>query len=111
VETVQPTEKDWQKQVIDLAHLMGWTVAHFRPARTVHGWRTPVAADGAGFPDLVLVRGEELLFVELKAERGRLRPEQKQWIEKLSRAAETHVWKPADWDDVLQRLSHKGLSL
>lgn len=46
----EPTEIQWQAQVIELAHILGWTVAHFRPALTKHGWRTPVQADGAGFP-------------------------------------------------------------
>ncbi len=48
-------EADFQAQVIDLLHLHGWVVAHFRPARTAKGWITPVAADGAGFLDLLAV--------------------------------------------------------
>jgi hypothetical protein len=28
--------------VIELAKLRGWRTAHFRPARTAHGWRTAV---------------------------------------------------------------------
>ena len=63
-------EDDWQRQVVDLARLRGWRVAHFRPARTERGWRTPVEADGAGFPDLLLVRGAQLLAVELKTDAG-----------------------------------------
>ena len=53
--------------------MLGGRVAHFRPPRTVHGWRTAVAADGAGFPDLVMVRGSRLLAAELKSERESLR--------------------------------------
>lgn len=63
------SEKAWQSQVLDLARIFGWTVAHFRPAQTSKGWRTPVAADGAGFPDLLLVR-DRVLYVELKAAKG-----------------------------------------
>jgi hypothetical protein len=47
----------------------GWRAAHFRPARTAKGWRTPVAADGAGFPDLVLVRRTRIVAAELKSGR------------------------------------------
>jgi len=101
-------EAELQAAVIDLARYRGWRVAPFRPARTAAGWRTPVAADGAGFPDLVLVR-ERLVFAELKAERGRLGPAQSVWLAALEAAgAEAHVWTPADWqsgaiDSVLMR--------
>jgi hypothetical protein len=47
------SERDFQAAVLEAARVFGWHVAHFRPARTAHGWRTPVAADGAGFPDIV----------------------------------------------------------
>lgn len=110
-------EGDWQKQVIDYAQLRGWKVAHFRPAKTERGWRTPVSADGKGFPDLVLVRPPEILFVELKADKGKLRAEQKDWLEKIERVevearhafreygvpifVQTYVWRPSDVDEVL----------
>lgn len=105
-------EKDWQRQVIDLAQLCGWRVAHFRPARTEHGWRTPVEADGAGFPDLVLVRDGVVIFAELKADRGRVSDAQEAWIEALSKVDDeafghvrTFVWRPADFDEVRAELA------
>jgi hypothetical protein len=94
------TEADWQDQVIDYAHLKGWRVAHFRPARTAHGWRTPVTADGAGFPDLVCVR-ERVVIAELKSEKGKITAEQARWIGALVKArAEVYVWRPSDWPQV-----------
>lgn len=91
------TEAELQECTIELAHLFGWRVAHFRAARTAHGWRTPVAADGAGWPDLVLVR-ERLVVAELKSARGGLTAEQRLWLDDLSRAGiEAHIWRPADW--------------
>lgn len=77
------TEEQWQQVVIEYAQLMGWLVAHFRPARVGDSWRTPVAADGVGFPDLVLVRGPVLIFAELKSDTGKVRPEQQAWLDAL----------------------------
>ena len=95
------TEKELQEAVIDLAHLFGWQVAHFRPAQNSRGdWRTPVAADGAGFPDLVLVSDTAVIFAELKSAKGRMSDEQKHWILRLREAGSmAAVWRPADWDD------------
>jgi hypothetical protein len=53
-----------------------------------------------GFPDLVLVRHERLLFVELKSGKGKLTPAQAQWFGRLSQAgASVRVWRPSDWLD------------
>lgn len=99
-------ERELQKGVIDCARLFGWRVAHFRPAQTARGWRTPVEADGAGFPDLVLVRDGRLIFAELKGDSGRLSEAQTAWLVALEVVNVAHVcgpcievyrWKPADW--------------
>jgi hypothetical protein len=99
-------ERDWQKQVIDLARLCGWHIAHFRPARTEHGWRTPVQADGQGYPDLTMVRRGELIFAELKADKGRLTKKQEDWLEKLGGVPgiKVRVWRPSDFDQVVEEL-------
>lgn len=108
----------WEDQVIELARLYGWRVAHFRAARTAKGWRTPVGADGAGFFDLVLVRGPDLLFVELKADTARLTDEQRAWFDAIAPVVEAvakmlpdydrvesgahveaHVWRPRDFNE------------
>jgi hypothetical protein len=92
------SERELQAAIIDTARLLGWRVAHFRPAMTEKGWRTAVAADGAGFPDLVLVKGPRLLFAELKSKVGVASQSQSAWLGDLGRtAAEVHLWRPADW--------------
>lgn len=92
------TEAQLQSAVIALAQALGWRVAHFRTARTRHGWRTPVAADGNGFPDLVLVR-ERVIFAELKGAAGRLSAAQEDWGRALDGArAAWCVWRPTDWE-------------
>lgn len=102
------SEADLLASIVDLAHLFGWRVAHFRPALTAKGWRTPVAADGKGFPDLVLTRSNRGIAVECKSTRGRLTTEQREWLSAFEGAGfETYCWRPFNWPDhikfVLQR--------
>ena len=107
------TEAEWQEKVIATAHTFGWRVAHFRPAKTDRGWRTPVSADGKGFPDLVLVHPERWItvFRELKGDKGKLSPEQVEWGKWLSHTTgDYEVWRPADWPYVLSFLSN-GLAV
>jgi hypothetical protein len=110
-ELLKMSEAELQDAVIDLAHALKWRVAHFRSVAVKHGdrvvYETPVQADGAGFPDLVLVR-DRVLFCELKSDLGRLAPAQQDWLFALSKAdAECHVWRPLQWrngtiEDVLR---------
>lgn len=93
------SETEFLAQVIELAHLYGWRVAHFRPAWTGRGWRTPVQGDGAGFPDLVLVGRGRLIVAELKRERGLATPEQLAWLATFAGAGiPAFVWQPSDFD-------------
>lgn len=101
------TEIDFQEAVIDTAHAYGWIVAHFRPARTSEGWRTPVSADGAGFPDLVLVKdGQPIVFAELKSEKGKITEQQQTWINLIAVCdGNVYIWRPSDWDEIQAVLS------
>lgn len=93
-----PTEAQFQEAVIQYAQLKGWKVAHFRAAKTERGWRTAVQADGAGFPDLVMVRGERIVFAELKSERGVPSAQQVDWLVALGYCpVESYIWKPRHW--------------
>ena len=95
-------ESDFQRQVTDLAELLGWSYVHFRPARTAQGWRTPVQGSlGKGWPDLILVRGKQILAVELKAQGKNPTPEQNAVGDALTGAGiEYLVWWPSDFDDI-----------
>ena len=90
-------EKDFQKQVIQLAELLGWVVYHFSDSRRQVSPGVFVGDSGAaGFPDLVLVR-DRVVFAELKGDGGRLRPKQVDTIDSLREAeAEVYVWFPDD---------------
>lgn len=96
------TEDELLACVIDACRKFGLRCAHFRPAKTERGWRTAVQGDGKGFPDLVITSGNTVLFVELKSERGRLTPEQRDWLDDLMGVegrVEVCIWRPADWID------------
>lgn len=96
-------ERFFQAQIIELARILGYRVAHFRPAQNARGdWRTPVAADGKGFPDLVLTGRGKVIFAELKTDSGVLTAEQKEWIQALRDAGHAHVyvWKPKHMDEI-----------
>ena len=94
------TEAEFQTLVIDYAHLMGWRVAHFRPAQTGKGWRTPMQGD-PGFFDLVLARDGWIIFAELKSEKGQMTPQQWAWYDAVTDDGATAViWRPSDWSDV-----------
>lgn len=90
-------------QVLELAAILGWEGAHFRPAQTARGWRTAVQGSlGKGWPDLVLARKRDgrLIFAELKAHGGKLTSEQERVLNVLGQAAEIHVWYPADFEQI-----------
>lgn len=96
----QMTEDQLLSQVLELCAWLGVTTAHFRPARTVQGWRTAVSGDGKGFPDLVLVAGGQLVFRELKSESGQLDPGQRRWRDVLQRHGQDWgLWRPSQWLD------------
>lgn len=93
------SEREFMKQVIALAKLNGWLVAHFRPSLNSRGqWMTAVQADGAGFPDLVLLRGKTAIVAELKVGRNGLTEKQQDWIAAFHAAGvRAYCWKPEDW--------------
>jgi hypothetical protein len=103
-------ESEFQAKVIETARLLGYRVAHFRPALTKHGWRTAVSADGAGFFDLVMVNPVRfrVIYAELKSETGKLSPEQKEWADAMLKAGqEVYCWKPNQFDEVAKILQKK----
>lgn len=100
------TEAELQDAVLEAAQQFGWLRAHFRPAKTKHGWRTPVQGDGKGFPDLLLVRGDRMIAAELKSDGGVVTAEQQAWIDAFGvvPGCEAYVWRPVDWPDPIAQI-------
>lgn len=104
-------EEDFQQQVIDYGHKLGWSAAHFRSVRVQRDdgtcyYITPVQADGKGFPDLVLVR-ERVVYAEVKAQKRRRSPDQVSWALILQKAgAEYYCWRPSDWNEIEEVLGN-----
>lgn len=82
------TEAQLQEAVVALARLQGWLAYHTHDSRH----------SAAGFPDLVLVRGDRVLYRELKDARRRVTPEQQEWLDALDAAGQdVDVWRPEHW--------------
>jgi len=106
---IKISESAWQKQVIEIAQYAGFRVAHFRGVRVQRKdgsvyYQTPVQAQGVGYPDLCMVKGNRLIYAELKREGGKPTPEQVEWLEALSKVpgVECFLWKPSDYEVVLE---------
>ncbi len=103
------TEKEFLKQVCEIARLHGWEYVHFRPGMTRDGrWMTAMDCSRSGFPDLVLVnpRGKKnIIFAELKVGTNKLTTEQAIWRTAIGMAgAEIYEWRPEDMDAIARRL-------
>ena len=110
------TGKMLQDAIAELARRLGYKVAHFHTSQVSKGaWATPAKYDAKGFPDLILARPRpnnsmapaRLLFVEVKGDRDRLRPEQHDWLDWLRGCTggerdhvrvDVRVWTPLEWE-------------
>jgi hypothetical protein len=100
--TFKLSEREFLQQVRELARLFGWLCYHTHDSRHSE----------PGFPDLVLVKtscGDQpgcIIFAELKSAAGRLTLAQRMWVQALEQCpgVEVHVWRPGDWDTIVERL-------
>lgn len=91
------TEKQWMRQVVDLAKTLGWSTYH--PYLSIYSAK--------GWPDLALWR-ERLILAELKTSNGRLSPSQVEVITGLKTAGvEVYVWRPEHLDEVVAVLRER----
>lgn len=98
--------------MIKLAQQFGWKTAHFgntvKIVKRKDGYKTIPDKNATGFPDLIMVREDRFLAVELKGKSGILSEEQYEWLQALQKigdkAIEVYIWRPNDWEaGVIQR--------
>lgn len=88
------TEKQLQELVRELAGYLRLLCYHTHDSRRSE----------PGFPDLVIVGPNGVLFRELKSARGVLTTDQEQWLSALGAACQNaDVWRPGDWPDRIRR--------
>lgn len=109
IPTPKVTEAEFQAQVLDLARVFGWRVMHVRRSvgrrNGAAGWQTTTSIKG--WPDLFLFHPKQgrHLAAELKADGGKLRPEQVQVLADLELSGvPAYVWRPSDFDDIARLL-------
>lgn len=100
-------EKDWQRTVVEAAKLYGWRVKCDRNVRVQRRdgttyFTTAIGADGIGFPDLLLLRGDRQIAAELKVGRNKATEAQEGWIEAFGRVKQSQsgIWYPDMWDEI-----------
>jgi hypothetical protein len=97
--TTALTEKEWQRQVVELARLCGYLVYHTHLSKNSQ----------PGFPDLTCVR-DRVVFLELKTEMGKLSEAQAGWIDALTKAgALVMVARPSDLQAVADLLTNPSV--
>jgi len=75
-----------QEAAIDLGRARRYMVLHITSVKDSRGFhRTPVSADGKGFPDLLFV-GRKVVAVEVKGDGDKLSEEQKVWLAQFEAA-------------------------
>ena len=99
-------EAAFQRWVLGRAVFYGWLGFH-PPDNTPRrvGGRAVKQRVKRGFPDLTLVRGEVLLFAELKKHRQYPDRDQRAWHDALrATGVEVYVWRPDDAEQIDERL-------
>ena len=93
-------EQPYQAAIIRAARLTGWLVYHTHDSRRSE----------PGFPDLIMVRGTRMIAAEVKSVSGRVSQAQQAWLDAIGAvdAVSAHVWRPDDWDQIVDMLRPGG---
>ena len=90
------TEAQFLRQVLQLAGIMRWRAYH--PALSKWSER--------GWPDVALVRPPRFILAELKSDKGKVTPQQQEWLDDLARCpgVEVWLWRPSDFEQIVEIL-------
>ena len=98
-------ERELQATIIEACETLGLRVFHVHDARREvqgrSGRRLVGDAQAAGYPDLTIAGNGRTVWAELKSGRGKLEPEQAEWLDMLP-AHQSYVWQPRDLDLALR---------
>lgn len=91
------SEAEFSSLVADVARLAGFKAYHTFTSRRSQ----------SGYPDWTFVKDGRLIFVELKTEVGKVRPDQAEWLDALSDVpgVEVYLWRPSDWTEIVNVLT------
>ena len=95
------TERELQATIIEIFEAVGRQVFHVGDSRKEvrNGDTYTLVGDAqtAGYPDLTIAGGGEVIWAELKSSRGKLEPEQVEWLDALP-PHRAYIWQPRDLD-------------
>lgn len=93
--TLEISESTWKSHILRLARQCGWRA---------YSARYSLGCD-PGWPDLILCRPPRIIAVELKSDKGRVRPEQDEWLAVLEACGvKSYIWRPRDIEHVMEVL-------
>jgi hypothetical protein len=103
--SIKVSEKDLQRQVEQLLTLLGFLWFHDRSLQ-----HATVRTSKPGFPDICAVHPKNgvLVFIELKSEKGKMRPAQVEWKDALLKSDAVYFGpvKPSDFDNLAWQLTN-----
>lgn len=91
------TERDLQRKLVEMLKQFAWSYCHTRPIQDVDGrWVTSTTAKG--WPDLICLRAEFVVAIEVKGVRTKFRPGQVEWLRRFAAVGGGRAWcvRPAD---------------
>lgn len=96
----EPTEKQFQAAVVELAERCGWRAHPAFDSRR----------RAKGYPGLTLIRAGVLLVADLKATGGRTTAAQEKWLKLFAGVPGVRVrrWRPEHWPAICAELTQEG---
>ena len=89
------SEKQFMAEVVRFARRNNWLIYHTTNSRK----------SAAGFPDLILIRGNRLIVAELKVARNEPTPAQERWLCAFHGAGvKAYLWRPEHWGEIIETL-------